>query len=264
MANATRWERALVTGASGGIGEAFARQLARAGTHLVLVARSTDKLEALADELRANGPVHVDVLAADLADADQLAEVEERVASVDQPVDLLINNAGYGFNDKFGDIPVEAEEAEIRVNVIALMRLCHAAAASHAGDGRRRDPERLVGRGVPARARECQLLGHQGLRHELQPVAPRRAQGSRGHGHGAASRAHPDGVPTTRRLRDRSARDVLAVGRRGRDGGSGGGRRGATRSRCPGWHNKVLVSSVRVMPMALQRFAANQVTTRFR
>ena len=128
MANATRWERALVTGASGGIGEAFARQLARAGTHLVLVARSTDKLEAMAEELRAQGPVHVDVLAADLGDADQLADVEERLASVDQPIDLLINNAGYGFNDKFGEIPVEDEDAEIRVNVLALMRLCHAAA----------------------------------------------------------------------------------------------------------------------------------------
>ena len=128
MANGTRWERALVTGASGGIGEAFARQLARAGTHLVLVARSTDKLEALAEELRTNGAVRIDVLAADLADVDQLAKVEQRVASVDLPIDLLINNAGYGCNDKFVDIRVEAEEAEIRVNVIALMRLCHAAA----------------------------------------------------------------------------------------------------------------------------------------
>lgn len=122
------WDRALVSGGSSGIGEAMARQLGAAGTSLVLVARSVDRLEALSAEIGGRSGVEVEVLGADLGDRDQLARVEERVATTEAPVDLLVNNAGFGFPGRFGEIPVDDEEAEILVNVLALVRLSHAAA----------------------------------------------------------------------------------------------------------------------------------------
>ena len=123
-----RFARALVTGASSGIGTAVARRLAAEGASLVLVARSADRLEALAAELADAHGVDVEVLPADLADPARLAEVEARVAATAAPVELLVNNAGFGFDGTFGDVPVDDETAEIAVNVVAPMRLSHAAA----------------------------------------------------------------------------------------------------------------------------------------
>lgn len=132
---ARKWTRALITGASSGIGVEFARQLAAQGTDVVLVARSVDRLDELGAELRDRTGVSVEVLAADLSDAAALATVEARVAAGDDPVDLLVNNAGYGFSGTFGDIDVDDEDAEIRVNIIALMRLSHAAINRMRGSG---------------------------------------------------------------------------------------------------------------------------------
>jgi short-subunit dehydrogenase len=123
----TPWGRALVTGASSGIGEAIARRLAAAGTDLVLVARNRERLATLAGELADEHGVDTEVLAADLADRAQLARVEKRVGSGTEPVDLLVNNAGFGYGGPFGDRPADDEDAEIQVNVVALMRLTHAA-----------------------------------------------------------------------------------------------------------------------------------------
>ncbi len=119
----TTFARALVTGASSGIGEAYARTLAGRGTALVLVARREDRLEALAKEL----DVDAEVLAADLADPDDLRRVEARVAATADPVDLLVNNAGFGTTGPFATLDVAREEEEIRLNVLALVRLCRAA-----------------------------------------------------------------------------------------------------------------------------------------
>jgi short-subunit dehydrogenase len=119
----TSFARALVTGASSGIGEAYARTLAGRGTALVLVARREDRLEALAKEL----DVDAQVLAADLADPDDLRRVEARVAATADPVDLLVNNAGFGTTGPFATLDVAREEEEIRLNVLALVRLCRAA-----------------------------------------------------------------------------------------------------------------------------------------
>jgi uncharacterized protein len=119
----TAFTRALVTGASSGIGEAFARRLAAQGTALVLVARREDRLEALAKEL----DVAVEVLAADLADADDLRRVEARAAAATDPIDLLVNNAGFGTTGPFHTLDVEREEEELRVNVLAVVRLSRAA-----------------------------------------------------------------------------------------------------------------------------------------
>ena len=106
----------------------MARMLAAEGTDLVVVARDTERLDALAKEIAETGStVSVEVLGADLAVPDQLLSVEARLADAERPVDLLVNNAGFGTYGDFTTLPVDGEEREIRVNVVALVRLAHAA-----------------------------------------------------------------------------------------------------------------------------------------
>ncbi len=124
---AIRWERALVTGASSGIGRAFARALAARGTHLILVARRRERLEELAGELRRAHGVEVEVIAADLLHPSDLARVEERLRDPSRPPDLLVNNAGIGNAGPFWRLPLEGEEATVGLNVTALLRLTRAA-----------------------------------------------------------------------------------------------------------------------------------------
>ena len=119
-----RWSLALVTGASSGIGRAIAEQLAAAGSDLVVVARRRDRLEELAGELTAKHGVKVEVLVADVVEEAQLAAVEERLRA---GVDLLVNNAGAGGQGPFADIPADEHVQRIHLNVVAPVRLAHAA-----------------------------------------------------------------------------------------------------------------------------------------
>lgn len=130
------YARALVTGASRGIGEGFARRLAADGCDLVLVARSADDLHALATELEAANAITADVLVADLADPAGLTAVATLLADLDAPIDLLINNAGLGTAGRFVDTDLEHEQALVDVNVTATMRLTHVAARTMDGRGR--------------------------------------------------------------------------------------------------------------------------------
>ncbi len=118
---------ALVTGASAGIGEALARELAARGNDLVIVARDTGRLDALANQLHSAHGSEVEVIGADLVDPSQLAKVEARLADADRPLDIVVNNAGFGTVGEFHTLPIDGDEREIRLNVVALVRLTHAA-----------------------------------------------------------------------------------------------------------------------------------------
>lgn len=118
--------RALVTGASTGIGAAIAEELARRGTDLVLVARSKDKLTALAERLGEEHGIDVEVLPADLTRPAQLSLVEARLQDEEQPVDLLVNNAGVGHSGAFLDSSPDTIDTEIGLNATALTRLTYA------------------------------------------------------------------------------------------------------------------------------------------
>jgi short-subunit dehydrogenase len=126
---------AAVTGASSGIGEAFARALARDGFDLLIVARRRQRLARLARELGATYGVAVDVASADLTREAPLRAVEARLER-EPRLELLVNNAGRGEYGSFWDSEREALDEELRLNALALVRLAHAALRSMVPRGR--------------------------------------------------------------------------------------------------------------------------------
>ncbi|MFI0407515.1 SDR family NAD(P)-dependent oxidoreductase [Actinomadura sp. 3N508] len=114
---------AFITGATAGIGAAFARRLASDGFDLVLLARDAERLERTAAELHERYAVRAEALPADLAAENGLAAAEERVRD---GVDLLINNAGFGHKGVFLDVPVSDEVTMLKVHCEAVLRLTHA------------------------------------------------------------------------------------------------------------------------------------------
>lgn len=117
---------ALITGASGGIGESYARALAALGTHLVLVARRADKLQQLAQQLSAQYGVQVTVLPMDLAQPGAAQQLLEACAARDLQIDVLVNNAGFGTYGPFDTIPPERDHELIQLNIAAVCDLAHA------------------------------------------------------------------------------------------------------------------------------------------
>ena len=118
-------QTALITGASYGIGEAFAHRLAADGTQLILTARSRDRLEALARELHQRHGVNVNVIEADLAQPIAPEELFRETERAHLRVDLLINNAGFGTIGEFAGLPLARQLEMIQVNVNALVALSH-------------------------------------------------------------------------------------------------------------------------------------------
>ncbi len=118
-------QRALVTGASSGIGAEIAKVLAEHGVDLVLVARREPRLQALAQTLRERWEVGVQVQARDLADPDAVPQLFAATEAAGSPVDILVNNAGVGSYESFADTPWEGLQMQLQINAVALTRLTH-------------------------------------------------------------------------------------------------------------------------------------------
>ena len=117
---------ALVTGATAGIGESFTRLLASKGYDLVLVARDKKRLQERATSLSKKYKINVEVLQADLSVPTQLARVEKRLSNSKKPIEVLVNNAGFGIKDSFLVSSIEDELLLIDVLARAPMQLMHA------------------------------------------------------------------------------------------------------------------------------------------
>jgi len=115
----------LITGASYGIGEAFARQLAAQGANLVLTARSIERLETLAAELRNNHSISVRVIEADLSDYYSPHSIFQQTEGRGLQIDMLVNNAGFGAVGDFADLPLDRQIEMVQVNVMAMVALTH-------------------------------------------------------------------------------------------------------------------------------------------
>ena len=131
MASTFPFTSALVTGASSGIGEAMAELLATAGIPTVVVARREERLRELAGRFSS-----VEVLAADLGTAAGLAAVVARVEDTARPIDLVVNNAGFGTSGAFHELDADRLDAEVQLNVAALTRISRAALGAMMPRGR--------------------------------------------------------------------------------------------------------------------------------
>jgi short-subunit dehydrogenase len=116
---------ALITGASYGIGAAFARELAARKTNLILVARSEDKLQQLATELEERHGIKAEAIAQDLTEPAAGTKLFESVAQKGLTVDLLVNNAGFGDYGTFGDRDLQRQLDMVQLNITVLVELTH-------------------------------------------------------------------------------------------------------------------------------------------
>ena len=116
----------LITGASSGLGAEYARQLARRGHHLVLVARDASRLEELAAELERAGAGGIELISADLSSPGGITAVTDRLTDASRPVETLINSAGFGLPLDFVNNDIEDEVRHLRLHDEVPMRLMHA------------------------------------------------------------------------------------------------------------------------------------------
>ena len=181
---------ALITGASSGIGEEMARQLASVGCNLILVARRTERLGSLAAELAS---FTVDVITADLSDPQAAEVVFAQTQAAGRQVDILINNAGFGFQKPLLSLPVADQLGMVDVNVRSLLVLTQRFAAPMAqrGQGWVLNVSSvsawfpIPGMATYAASKACSAS---------ESCSPRRAQVSGHCGDGTVPRRHPHRV----------------------------------------------------------------------
>lgn len=130
----TKLPSVLITGASSGIGATYADRLARRGHDLVLVARDSARMEALAARLQKETGVAIDILTADLTNRDDLAQVEARLRD-DEKIGILINNAGAALSGTFGQQAIDDIDRLVALNTTAVLRLANVAAGRFAKAG---------------------------------------------------------------------------------------------------------------------------------
>ncbi len=133
---------ALVTGATAGLGAEFARQLAEAGHHLVLVARDEERLKEKAEELERDFSISAEVLPADLTTDVGVSAVADRLRDAARPVDVLVNNAGIGLLKSFERNDLDEERRHLRLHVQTPMELSHAALEVMLARGKGADHQR--------------------------------------------------------------------------------------------------------------------------
>jgi len=131
MSSTFPFTSALVTGASSGIGESMAQLLAQAGIPTVVVARRKERLQELADRFQS-----VEVLVADLGTRKGVGAVVARITDDARPIDLVVNNAGFGTSGSFHELDADRLDAEVQLNIAALTRVSRAALGQMVPRGR--------------------------------------------------------------------------------------------------------------------------------
>lgn len=128
---------ALITGGTSGIGAAFARHLAASGTDLVLVARTPERLTAFAEELSAQYGIDVETFPADLADRDEVTRVQQRLEDPDRPIEMFINNAGFGLHKDLliEDTSTDERAFDVMIRAVYLLGGAAARAMRNRGHG---------------------------------------------------------------------------------------------------------------------------------
>ena len=156
-------ETVLVTGASSGIGQELARCFAAEGCRLVLVSRKRNALEDLATELRETHKTQAQVITADFALPDTPPRLLAQLQSAGLRVDVLVNNAGFGAQGKFAELPLGQQLEMLQVNITSLTHLTRLLLPGII-ERCRGGPQRRLDGGLPARSRHGSLLRKEGLR----------------------------------------------------------------------------------------------------
>jgi len=253
----TSW--VLITGASSGFGEEFARHYAGQGYSLVLVARRLDRLQRIAAELRRQHPVDVIVEQVDLSSVEEVIQLHQRLLERSIAIDILINNAGHGLHGPFLDAPLDASLAMVQLDVASLTAVTHVFAQEMRTRGRGKIllvASMLANLGVQnfavyAAAKAYVLRLGEALHRELKPdgitvttLCPGMSDT------GFATAAHQKLTPALKQLMMQPA-PVVRAGIRALQAGR--------ISVVPGWANKATVVFIRATPRWLHQAVISRI-----